>query len=533
MRPTLPPLFDANASYGTSATEAPECPTLADRLAHMDRLGIRRALVWNVAARQDHPLGCNRQLLDDLRATPGTAGRIVPALSVSGLIQYERDGVAELRRQLRAGRTRALRWCRGLGTQHLAQTAPVLQALRDLRPFVVTGVREFTRSELLEFAARCPGVPVIVTGLIWGTCAEVYDLMRRCPNLLADLSWQHTWDNAALMVRAFGARRVVFGTGYRSHNGAAIGVLARAPIGAADRRLIAHGNLDRLLGDRTAAAGGGDRAGGAPTFWGRFLAGQPLDVDVVDAHAHLGASGGYVLETQEAGAQVALALKAMPALGLRLMISSGLEALLNDPVRGNDALERLLRPHADRLKGYVAFNPIYADALARRLDRWFAGPVFVGFKTLCDYWRVPITDPRFRPMWDYAERRRLPVLMHTWGDSRYDGPALLGDLVQRYRNIAFLLGHAGGTDAGRLKAEALAVRHANVYLEWCGSFCSARRWEDTLRAVPARQVVFGTDAMAHGFDYELGRLLSLDAPDRVLAPILGATMRRILARRRA
>jgi len=68
-----------------------------------------------------------------------------------------------------------------------------------------------------------------------------------------------------------------------------------------------------------------------------------------------------------------------------------------------------------------------------------------------------------------------------------------------------------------------------VYLEWCGSFCSSIPWEETLRAVGPRRVVFGTDAMVHDFNWELGRLLSLEVPDGTLTAILGANMRRILA----
>ena len=71
----------------------------------------------------------------------------------------------------------------------------------------------------------------------------------------------------------------------------------------------------------------------------------------------------------------------------------------------------------------------------------------------------------------------------------------------------------------------------NRFLEFCGSFCSTRLWEDTLRIVPADRIVYGTDAAAHGIDWELGRLLSVDAPESTIEQILGRNMRDILARR--
>jgi predicted TIM-barrel fold metal-dependent hydrolase len=220
----------------------------------------------------------------------------------------------------------------------------------------------------------------------------------------------------------------------------------------------------------------------------------------------------------------------MDRVGIRTFIVSGMQALLGAAVEGNALLESVLRPHADRISGYFTFNPFYAAELVSRFDACFAGPVFVGFKTLCDYWRVKITDARFTPMWQYASRHRLPVLSHTWGGPN-DTPALFNDLARRYPRIPFLLGHSGGGADGRSEAEALARECPNVYLEWCGSFCNACSWEETLRTVDPRQVVFGSDAMAHAFDWELGRLLSLDVPDDVLLPILGGNMRRILAQR--
>jgi len=132
-------------------------------------------------------------------------------------------------------------------------------------------------------------------------------------------------------------------------------------------------------------------------------------------------------------------------------------------------------------------------------------------------------------MWAYANRHRLPILNHTWGK---DDISSLKDVVKKYPQAHFLLGHSGGNAEGRREAESLAQGNPNVYLEWCGSFCTPAIWEQTLQRVNPRQVVFGTDAMAHDIYWELGRLLSLDVPDKTLIPILGQNMRRIMARRR-
>ena len=529
---TLPSLFDANGRFGRSATGESEFPTIQARLQEMDRLGISRSLVWNIEATQHQALASNATLLEEIERTPGARERIVPGLVISGLMAYERDGVAALRRQMLASGSRALRFHSVFGRLTLCQLEPVINEIRDLQPFIVLRHDTVPPADILDFAARYPDIPLVLTEVSWGPCITVYDLMRQRPNILLDISWLHTFNAIELVTKEFGAERVVFGTGYQSQNGAAIAALARAAITPEERRLIAHGNLDRLTGtDSTVELSRPIAEEGKGTFWRRCLAGQPLGVDVIDAHAHLGPSAGYVLKEQSEAGQVQLALETMHNLGIRTMIFSGMQALLGDNTLGNDRLQQYLQPQADQLKGYLAFNPCYAGDMLPHFDRFFAGPVFIGFKLLCGYWQVTLTDPRFTPMWEYANAHRLPVLMHTWSGG-LDTPALLDGLAAQYPDVAFICGHSGGTDPGRREAEALAQAHPNVYLEWCGSFCSTIRWEETLQHVSPSQVVFGTDAMAHDIHWELGRLLSVDVADDILVPILGGNMRNILNRRR-
>ena len=50
-----------------------------------------------------------------------------------------------------------------------------------------------------------------------------------------------------LLSENFGADRVLFGTGFKTHYGAAIAALAQANLSNEQRELIAHGNIERLL----------------------------------------------------------------------------------------------------------------------------------------------------------------------------------------------------------------------------------------------------------------------------------------------
>ncbi len=165
---TTPALIDVNAFVGKSATGASEFPEIRDRLAFMDRLGIGISLVWNTEARQNHALSSNQSLIDELARTPGAKGRILPALAVSGLMQYERDGIQTLKRQMVAGGTRALRFVNVFGRLTLGQLEPVIRGVASLKPFIIMRHDESTVEDILEFTAMFPDIPVVLTEVMWG-----------------------------------------------------------------------------------------------------------------------------------------------------------------------------------------------------------------------------------------------------------------------------------------------------------------------------------------------------------------------------
>jgi len=522
----LPSWFDVNGSVGCPATARPEFRTPAHLLARMDRLGIGRAIVFHRAACDYNPSFGNQRLLDELAAA---SDRLIPSFVIGPSLLYERGAMEQIKKAFASRRVRAIRLCPATLRHPLAQVGPILTELAEHKPVVLVDRSELGAPEdLAQLAGRFPGLSFIYTQMMWGQFATALDLMARRDNILVDTSWLHMRGAVELIIERFGARRLVFGAGPRAHNGASIAELMDVEITETDRELIAHGNIEKLIGVTERKSPPSSCHG---RLWQTLLEGKPLDLDVVDAHGHLGPSGLWMHADAGIEEETTDLLRRMDRLGIRTAIISGLEALLSDPVEGNLALEKSLRPHGDRFRGYVAFNPLYAEELKPRFDDFFSSPFFVGFKLLCDYWRVPVTDPRFETIWEYADRHRLPILLHTWEGS-YNQPGMLKDIVKRFPEAVFLLGHSGGGETGRREAEDLAIANPNVYLEWCGSFCCLKPFEETLQRVSPHQVVFGTDAAPHSPAWELGRLLSLDLPDDTLVPILGANMRKILDGRR-
>jgi predicted TIM-barrel fold metal-dependent hydrolase len=201
-------------------------------------------------------------------------------------------------------------------------------------------------------------------------------------------------------------------------------------------------------------------------------------------------------------------------------------------------MEKGLSKYGDRFHGFfsgLAFKTEKKEKLIPRLDELFSRSYYAGIKMHNSHWNIPVTDPDFNGVWEYADRHRLPVLLHTWNEAT-DAPKMLTEIVPKYPNAIFILGHSGNTD--RPDAEKLAQEHPNVYLEWCGSFIDPTDWRETLQRLGNRRLLYGSDFVSwesrwgHDPSWEMGRLLSMDVPDETLLPILGANMKEILAKRR-
>ncbi|MHB9129866.1 MAG: amidohydrolase family protein [Armatimonadota bacterium] len=525
---SLPTLFNANALVGFSAAARPDFPACADLLEHMDRLGIARSLTYHAAAKDFNQRWGNSKLLEDIASTPGARERIIPAFSIAATMLYERGTLDWLKDTMAEQGIRALRFPLTRGNWTLGEIEPVVEELLPLNPVLLLDFRDpIQKWDILDFAAHFPQLPIIYTGAMWVDMVNAFDLMRRRENILLETSWLHSNGDLERTVRLFGVERIVFGTGYKSNHGASIAALMNAQISDEERELIAHGNLDRMLG--LAQPSAPVALPDDDTLWSRMLNGKTLGVDVIDAHAHIGEHGMWVMEECTPTGHAEMAAAWMDRAGVSMMIASGEQALFTEPVEGNLVLEDVLRPYGDRFKGYLAFNPIYADELMARVDDFFSRPFFIGFKTLCDYWRVPTTDPRYNPMWAYANAHCLPILLHTWGGP-YDAPVMLKDIAPAYPDAIFILGHSGGDQ--RQQAVDLAMDNPNVYLEFCGSFTVPYPWEEVIDAIGSERILLGTDGIFHNPDWEMGRLLSHPVPEEQLIPILGENMRKILARRK-
>lgn len=381
---------------------------------------------------------------------------------------------------------------------------------------------------------KYPGMAFVLTELMWPQFNDAVDLMWRADNVYIDTSWLHMRGALEFVRDEFGSGRMLFGAGYKSHYGASVAALAHAEITEEDRRRIFSANLEALLG----IDAGPEKLACEPAIisekplWSRFRDGMPVEgPEIIDAHAHTGPhTRGWILRDIEPGENIANLISQMDSCGVNKTVIVPESGLFSEPAQGNFEIEKMMGEHLDRFMGYFAFNPWYAERLAGVLDEFFSREFFIGFKILPSYWKVPVDDPRYEPVWEYAHVHRLPILIHTW-DDRYNSPRMLEKIATAYPCAFFLLGHSGGGTSGRAEAVVLGRANANVYLEFCGSFTTPADWVGTISEAGIGKVIFGSDTGAHSLAWELGRFLSIPLPDEALRPALAENFKNILRQR--
>jgi hypothetical protein len=242
----------------------------------------------------------------------------------------------------------------------------------------------------------------------------------------------------------------------------------------------------------------------AREFW---ESGKSASCPIHDMHGHMGIYHSIWFPRAEAEQMIGT----MDECGVKMLTFSHHHSLFA-PNPGNAPAIEAVRRHPTRLRAYCALNPNYPEQIEADVASFEQyADVYVGFKCLSDYHGIPLTDARYRPAWEYADRRGLLVLCHTWGNSPLDGVAVIRQMAERYPRVKLLLGHSchGEWDA----AVQLARDFANIYLELTALFDDRGILEKFAAEAGSERMLFGTDLPWFDPHQAVGALLSAHISD--------------------
>lgn len=272
--------------------------------------------------------------------------------------------------------------------------------------------------------------------------------------------------------------------------------------------------------------------------------GSSTTCPIIDMHGHVGPFYGCYLPSSPLDKM----RHRLKRCGVERIICSHHSALACDVERGNHLMQEVVKAHPDEFLAYWVINPHYPEITARDLKAFDTRTGFVGLKFWPDYHLVPVNSPKYDSALKYADERGLLVLVHTFGESPFDAPALLGEVAERYPNARFLMGHSGYGEWE--KSVSIARDLANVYLDLTsvvqaidfsqmpgGSLMPAAPSlsphvngliEYMVNTAGSKKVVFGSDLPWYSQHYHAGAVLFARISDDARHDILHRNAERLL-----
>ncbi len=222
-----------------------------DLLANMARLNITAAAVEHAVAMEASPRLGHDILAKDLsgHSSLRPAWHLMPDVH-HRIEKAVTDPEEIVKRGVALGRLDAKDFCQGKGDE--ACFAPVLEACQAARLPVFLDFRRQGDFLTFEFdvCRRWPGIPFVVEGFGGYPLHRLVWCLREYPNLHLSTVSYAAFNGVALLSEMVGPERIIFGSNWPAEQASlAMGVVLFAAIPDVDRRMIARGNFERLLGD--------------------------------------------------------------------------------------------------------------------------------------------------------------------------------------------------------------------------------------------------------------------------------------------
>lgn len=242
--------------------------------------------------------------------------------------------------------------------------------------------------------------------------------------------------------------------------------------------------------------------------------GKIESLPIIDVHCHMGFFYGSHMPYAEAEKMA----ERMEKAGVKLCFFAHHYSLF-EPDIGNKIVIDIVRKFPEKFRGYFSVNPHYPEELKKYILNYEKfKDVFVGFKLLCDYHRIALSDKRYETVFEFANEKEIIILSHTGGGSIYDGEMEVEKVLKKYKKIKLILGHSlhGAWD----KAIEIVKNYENVYLELCAVIDERGVLERIVEKIGVNRILFGTDFPWFNHHYYIGSLLGAGLSDEDIKKIL-------------
>lgn len=171
----------------------------------------------------------------------------------------------------------------------------------------------------------------------------------------------------------------------------------------------------------------------------------------------------------------------------------------------NGEIESIMTKYPARVKGYFGFNPNYHKEYIAKLPAVLQNNNYIGLKFLPAYHNYSLDGDAYVEALDFAEEHRLIVLSHTWGHTQFNSTKQVRNVLRRYKNLQFIMGHSAPNELD--EAIQLAKRFDNAYLDICDIHRNGGTVAKMVDGAGSEKVLFGTDLPWYDPNFAIGSVL--------------------------
>ena len=198
----------------------------------------------------------------------------------------------------------------------------------------------------------------------------------------------------------------------------------------------------------------------------------------------------------------------------------------------NDRVARFVSEYPDRFIGAAFVTPHYPEEAIQELERAFDVLQMKFLKLYAPYFYLPIDDPAYMPIFEWANDRGVVIMSHCSfdleGGDTLTAPWRFDDLAERFSNIQWVLAHSGFSPAGEVRAIQVARAHPNIFLETATSRDAHGTIEHLVEGVGEDRVLYGSDMPIFDARQQVGRIVTSQISEEAKRKILGLNAIKLL-----
>lgn len=485
--------IDVNAGLGRVNNKESRIPhTLACLEDDMDYFRIHTALVYSRTAKDYSYIEGNRLLLEAVRAN----ARLFGAAVIVPEVKYElKEGGAYLDMLVAQG----IRGFKMYPSSHEFSFDPFF--LEDIADFMmekklplIVDIDEVSYEVVRNVLHSFRQLKILLCKTYWSQNRKLFKLMEAYDNLYFDISCNQANDILALSKDFFGLDRVLFGTDYPNKMMGGLKALVEySGLSDEDKNKVAAENAARLFNiDLDSLSIYDENACRLDAIARKVDSGIPLKgFPVIDAHTHMVDSRHQTVSNISMfHSDEDSMIRKMDLLGVDKIVTIPWEGIMTAGDSANDTAFNACEKYPGRIEAYAMYNPNYEEDLNRVLDHYHGKLRFKGIKPYYPKHKIDLLDIRYEKWFEYGDKNSLFILVHS---DYPEIPQKVESLSQKYKNLSFILAHAGISYEMARCNVAAARKSGNIYLEITFTSLTNGVIEYMVDELGADRILYGSD----------------------------------------